>query len=409
MGRPRYCREPFGYVVALHDGRMGLYTHDVAPLLRDGVRCEDIAGYKLKTLKVDTDFHLSAPLIVWIELTRRCNLRCRHCFARAGEPLEYELSTLELYSLLEDLKEMKALSLVLSGGEPMLHEDFAHILRYACELGFVVGVATNGLLLTQQRLDQLPRTYEDLRISVSLDGAGHYNSFRGEVPFEQITDKLLLLKDNGILTAVMATMSSKNIDEMRRVFEWCVEHKIVFRSVQFSPLGRGGEGENRSFILTPEDVEKASRLWLEETLFEMEMNKSIGICVAKVFDYTFELVYSTKRCKGGRSLAYICANGDVYPCAICASTHTFKAGNIKEKNFSEIWQDSFCEIRGLTWADFKDCARCELSKGHYFCTNRCPPLGLHYRGNPSACGALPVNKLILKRRTELLHQTLGVS
>ena len=409
MGRLRYNRESFGCTVSFPDGRMGLYAHEVAPLLVDDVSHEDIARYRLETIQIDTDFHLNAPLIVWIELTRKCNLRCRHCYVGAGEPLEGELSTEELCLLLEDLKGMKALSLVITGGEPTLHKDFAHILRYACELGFVIGVATNGLPLTQEGLDQLPRTYEDLRVNVSLDGAGQYNPLRGEVSFKQITDKLLLLKDNGILTAVMAALSSRNIDGMRKIFEWCVEHEIVFRTGLVSPLGRGGEGENSSFMLGPMDVEKASSLWLDETLFEMEMNKSIGACVAKIFDYTFELDYSTKRCKGGRSLAYVCANGDVYPCSIGASTSTFKAGNLREKKFSEIWQDSFHEIRGFTWGDFKDCARCELSTGRYFCTNRCPPLSLRYRGSPSACGALPVHKMILKKRTELLHQALGVS
>lgn len=407
MRMPRYIKEPFGYTVAFPDGRMGLYTHDAAPLLRDGIRYEDMTGYKLKTLRVDTEFHLGAPLITWIELTRRCNLRCRHCFVKAGESLGNELSAQEVYSLLDDLKEIGAISLIFSGGEPMSREDFADIVGYACDLGFVVGVATNGLLLTQERLDQLPKGYEDLRISVSLEGAGHYSALRGEVPFKQLTEKLLLLKDNGILTAVMATMSSKNIDELRTVFDWCVKNWIAFRSVQFSPIGRGGEAENRVFMLTPDDVENASSLWLDETLFEMEINKSIGICVAKIFDYTFELVYSTKRCKGGRSMAYVCANGDVYPCAICVSTGTFKAGNVREKKFSELWRDSFSEIRGFTWEDFKVCAGCELSNGNYFCTNRCPPLGLRYRGSPVACGALPINKLILKKRTEMLRHALG--
>ncbi|HLA37100.1 MAG TPA: radical SAM protein, partial [Candidatus Brocadiales bacterium] len=144
MGRLRYNRESFGCTVSFPDGRMGLYAHEVAPLLVDDVSHEDIARYRLETIQIDTDFHLNAPLIVWIELTRKCNLRCRHCYVGAGEPLEGELSTEELCLLLEDLKGMKALSLVITGGEPTLHKDFAHILRYACELGFVIGVATNG-------------------------------------------------------------------------------------------------------------------------------------------------------------------------------------------------------------------------------------------------------------------------
>lgn len=407
MGTLRYMKEEFGYTVAFPDGQMGLYSPEVEPFLKNDATYGDLAKFKLKYLVVQRDFHLNAPLIVWIELTRRCNLRCNHCFVRAGTPMPNELTTQELYSLLDDLKRMNTLSVTLSGGEPMCHPDFGRILRRACELGFVVSVATNGLLITKERLADFPKDHKDLRVGVSLEGAGDYSALRGKVSFEQLSEKLLLLKDNGILTTVMATMSSKNIDELRRVFEWCVEHGIAFRSVQFSPIGRGEEAANRDLMLTRDDVEKASRLWLDETLFEMEINKSIGICVAKIFDYTFQLVYSTKRCKGGRSLAYVSADGSVYPCSICVATGDYKAGNVREKRFSELWRDSFQGIRSFIWEDFKGCAGCELSGGDYFCTNRCPPLALRYRGSPVACGALPINRLILKKRTDLMRQALG--
>jgi radical SAM protein with 4Fe4S-binding SPASM domain len=409
MERLRYIKEDFGYTIAFPNGEMGLYSHEVEPYLNDGATYGELMPFKLKSLSIQRDFHLNAPLIVWIELTRRCNLRCNHCFVGAGTAMPNELTTPELYSLLDDLRQMNTLSLTFSGGEPMCHSDFGRILGRACELGFVVSVATNGLLISKERLADFPKGYRDLRVGVSLEGAGDYSALRGKVSFKQLSEKPLLLKDNGILTTVMAAMSSKNIDELRRVFEWCVEHGIAFRSVQFSPIGRGGDDLNHDLLLTPNDVDSASRLWVDETLFEMEINKSIGICVAKIFDYTFQLVYSTRRCKGGRSLAYISADGGVYPCSICVSTGDFKAGNVRDKKFSELWRDSFQTIRSFTWEDFKGCAGCELSGEDYFCTNRCPPLALRYRGNPVACGALPINRLILKRRTLLLREALGCS
>ena len=88
MGILRYSKETFGYLIAFPDGRMALYTHDVASLLKDNIRYEDLIKYKINTLQLDTDFHLNAPLMVWIELTRKCNLRCKHCFvtpANLGE------------------------------------------------------------------------------------------------------------------------------------------------------------------------------------------------------------------------------------------------------------------------------------------------------------------------------------
>src|SRR3972149_12160647 len=107
MGILRYSKETFGYLIAFPDGRMALYTHDVASLLKDNIRYEDLIKYKINTLQLDTDFHLSAPLIVWIELTRKCNLRCKHCFITAGETFMQELFFQENFFFLDDFKKMK--------------------------------------------------------------------------------------------------------------------------------------------------------------------------------------------------------------------------------------------------------------------------------------------------------------
>src|SRR5512140_1777136 len=141
-----YSKEEFGCIVAFREGRFGLYGAEAGPLCERGVDSEALAPYKLTKLEITPDFHLHAPLIVWLEVTRACNLRCRHCFVSARRPQPDELSTEQILSLLDELKAQNVFSIVFSGGEPFVRSDFLDIVDYAIRLGFVVAVVTNGIL-----------------------------------------------------------------------------------------------------------------------------------------------------------------------------------------------------------------------------------------------------------------------
>ncbi len=403
MKNLKWSDEGFGYLVAFPSGEVGFYERSARDLIERNATVAECQPYRLARTKIPRDFHLRTPLIVWLELTRRCNLTCPHCFVDAGSPYASEANTDEIFALLDELKAMNVFSVVLTGGEPLLHRDFLRILHYAHDLGFIISVATNGTLITQELIDQLPR--EDLIVSVSLDGFTSHQTIRGKTDFDTIAQKLLLLKRNGIFTTVMTTLLKTNIDEVNALREWCASQDIILRSLPFSPIGRGQQHPELELDLN--DTEKASRLWIEETKYELEANKNIPLCVGKLFDFCLSLVYATKRCKGGRSLAYIQADGEVFPCSLCAGTKLLSAGNVRQTKFSTLWADSFKEIRDFNWSDWDSCKRCELSNETYFCTNRCPPLGMIRRGSYLACGATPFERALIKRRTCLLADEVG--
>ncbi|NPV28125.1 MAG: radical SAM protein [Firmicutes bacterium] len=71
------------------------------------------------------------PLVVTVELTNQCNLRCRHCYASAGEKLYNELSLAEVKELLGELSRLGTMEVEFSGGEPLLRPDLFEIIAYA--------------------------------------------------------------------------------------------------------------------------------------------------------------------------------------------------------------------------------------------------------------------------------------
>jgi MoaA/NifB/PqqE/SkfB family radical SAM enzyme len=113
----RIRKETFGFTLAFGTGEIGFYNHGAARQLLSGTTRLEVEPYRLDTLPVQPGFHLSAPLIVWFEITRSCNLSCKHCYIEAGKSRENELSTPEIFDALDQLKEAGVFALVLVGGE----------------------------------------------------------------------------------------------------------------------------------------------------------------------------------------------------------------------------------------------------------------------------------------------------
>ncbi|WP_092397915.1 radical SAM/SPASM domain-containing protein [Collimonas sp. OK412] len=395
----RIRREEFGYVLAFGTGEIGFYNDEVASRLLRGAAREELEPYRLHSIPVRDEFHLSAPLIVWFEITRSCNLSCRHCYIEAGKPRKNELSTPQIFNALDQLKAAGVFALVLVGGEPMQHPDFLQILNYAHALGFVISIATNGAYITQELIDVLPR--EECVVSVSIDGTAFHKEMRIRSTWEDLRERILLLRKNNIPTAIMSTQADRNVEELHSILAFARENLCFFGSTPFSPIGRG-----RFFAEyqpKPDIVEQAAQLYIADKRHDQIMNDTVGLCVAKFLDECHRIAQATGREFCGVAMAYLLSDGSLYPCSICASNEKFGAGNIRDKSFKHIWENSFGGIRQFTYDKFKECPNCELSRDPYYCTSRCPVMAEVHTGDELGCGATPFIKASLKRRTQLLQ------
>jgi radical SAM protein with 4Fe4S-binding SPASM domain len=399
MSRPkvRIRPEEFGFTLAFASGTIGFYDHAAAGLLLRGTTEKELEAHRLDALPVGDNFHLAGPLVAWIELTRACNLPCKHCYISAGRPRAGELDTEEMCQLLDQLHAQGVFVVVFLGGEPLLHPGFVEIVRHAHSLGLVVSIGSNGVNVTQDLIDQLPK--DDVFFSVSLDGIGFQKEMRIHSTFEQIREKLLLLRANDVATGVMCVITERNIDEVEQILDFAIEHDMYFGSTPFSPIGRG-----RFFPElkpTPRIAERAARLYKRDEAHEAQMMANTGLCFTKFFYQCYILSKAIRREFCGISLVYIQADGDVYPCTTCSSVGRHRAGNVREQSFTEIWENGFRELRNVTWDDFKGCQTCDLAKDPYFCTSRCPVMSEVYTGDPLQCGSTPYLQESLRLRQKL--------
>ena len=83
-----------------------------------------------------------------IELTYRCNLNCVYCFCKGYKEENKELSTIEWKKIIREIHKEGCFSLIFTGGEPLMRDDFLELYLYAKQKGFIITIFTNGQLLT---------------------------------------------------------------------------------------------------------------------------------------------------------------------------------------------------------------------------------------------------------------------
>src|SRR5262249_28227228 len=146
----------------------------------------------------------------------------------------------------------------------------------------------------------------------------------------------------------------------------------------------------------------AARFWLRECQWEHEYHQRVGLCVGAIFNYGLSLSYMTRRCSSGRYLAYICADGTVYPCTMCAGEEILSPGSIREVPFSTLWRNDW-EIRRYSWDNFSaTCDGCVINTPDYYCASRCPAMSNARHGTLFQCGASAFEVASTVVRTALL-------
>lgn len=397
----RYNEEYFGYIVGFPEGKILLVDKGAKPLLEQNRSYRELLQYELKQIEIIPGFHLNTPPLVWLEITKRCNLTCPHCYIDGGASRENELSPPEIHALIDQLADMGVWAIAITGGEPTLHPHFIDFVRHARRRGLLVGIATHGLHLSDRLLSQLPT--DGIIISISVDNL-HIENDSQNADFESAKAAFVRCKRYGIPGNIMTNTNRKNIDHLKEMMQWAEKENISVRSVPFSPIGDRAKANQEELENIPEDVNKAAEFWLDEVIWEHHYHEEVGLCVGLIFNYGLTMAYMSNRCSSGRYLCYICSDGTTYPCTMCAGEKILSPGNIRShSDFATFWRSDW-EIRNYSWDNFKStCQNCPLNNEMYYCSSKCPATSHARHGTLFSCGASDFEKVSLVVRTSMLN------
>lgn len=314
-------------------------------------------------------------LIAW-EITRRCNLSCRHCRAAANKgPYPGELSAEKCFQVMDEIAEIAKPILILTGGDPMLRENVYEIARYGTEKGLKVVMSPCGTFLTEENARRLKEAGVS-RISLSIDGAtaATHDDFRRVVgSFDEIMKGLKCAKKVGLEFQINTTVTKINLTELPDIVKLAVDlGAVAFHPFLLVPTGRGKELADQE--LSPQQYEETLN-WVydQRDLVSLNLKPTCAPHYLRVLRQrahaegksvtpkTHGMEAMSKGCMGGQSFCFISFRGEVQICGFL----DVKCGDLKEQSFGDIWRDS------LVFKDMRDLdryhGRCGYCEYRRFC------------------------------------------
>ena len=299
------------------------------------------------------------PVVVW-NMTRRCNLRCVHCYASAKDQ-DYgnELSTDEGKALISDLAAYGCPVILLSGGEPLARKDLAELARFAVGQGLRVVISTNGTLITREKAAEF-RKIGLSYVGVSLDGMKEiHDRFRGrEGAFDDALRGIRYCREEGIKVGLRFTMNRRNAGEIPRMFD-LMEAEDVPRACFYHLVYAGRGSRLVEEDLSHEETRKAVNLILDRTrdLFHRGLPREI-LTVDNHADGPFiylrllredperagevlELLRMNEGNNSGRGIGCVSWDGEIHPDQFWRN---IRFGNVRERPFSAVWEDRSLEL-----------------------------------------------------------------
>ncbi|MBD3389986.1 radical SAM protein [Candidatus Micrarchaeota archaeon] len=200
---------------------------------------------------------LSAPVRIYFELTRKCNLACKHCFANAGKSAYGGLELKAFEKMLDDMWAHGVIDIRFTGGEPTVREDWFDILNYAKRKGFVVSLNTNGIYADHLETTKKLASLDLDQVTISLDGLEkEHDYFRGKGTFRNTMRSMEAMADAGInlrFNTVITKLNVHQIPQIIAIANGLVEEINFF---YMRPIGRG-IGQNHLSLNFEEHFESA--------------------------------------------------------------------------------------------------------------------------------------------------------
>ena len=302
------------------------------------------------------------PLSGQIELTYRCNLHCIHCYCKGSEDIGNELTTSAWKEILDELHREGCLWITLTGGEPLLRDDFMDIYHYARRKGFLISLFTNGTLFTREVLDGL-RTNPPFSIEISLYGATeetHESVTQVQGSFRKTMEMIHRIKSEKI-PLILKTVGLKQNRHEILALKSMAEHllgKDKFKFDSFITARLNGDKAPCSCRLSPEEI-----LNIENSDPDMIAERQV---IGREADDLLRSPDHLYQCNAWWHQFFINPQGNLQFCHLSRKY----SSDLREKRFREGFYVEFPKVIHEKYKRTVKCQTCILRKDCYYCPPR---------------------------------------
>jgi radical SAM protein with 4Fe4S-binding SPASM domain len=285
-----------------------------------------------------------------LEMTPYCNLKCRHCYVTQSKLEGHLLNTAEMHRIIDEIAAEGCLWLLLTGGEPLLREDFFEIYTHVKEKGIFTSIFTNGTLVTPEIADYLHKLPPQL-LEISIYGAtkATYENITG-VPgsYERCIRGIELLLGQGIDVKLKTMLMSLNKHEYWDMKKLAQKYGVEFRMDPMLNPALDGSRQPCNYRLTPEEV-------VQIDIADPERNADFEKIARKFRGATPAFPDEIFTCGSGQGKFHVDGFGKLQMCTVAREP----SYDLRQGSFHEGWQYFLAEIRARKLSQPSPCRSCK--------------------------------------------------
>lgn len=311
------------------------------------------------------------PLAGQFELTTRCNLGCKMCYAcnglRHSDLKIRELSLDEWLRLAREARDCGMLFLLLTGGEVFMREDFKELYEEITQLGFIISIYTNGTLITEEVIKWL-KTMPPSQLDISLYGASPdtYRKVCGNAEgFKAAIEGIRRVKEAGINLQIRTTVIRENQEDLEGIKAIAESFGLRLSIVNYISPERERREIDTGRLSPAEQAQLIHRVMSGYQEQAESGTEKLLDCIEKYDDM------SAFPCNSGKNSFFITWDGSMVPCSIMNTPKSFPL----KQTFPRAWKELSAKCEKVP--ECKTCSRCSL-KEH---CNACPARILNETGS----------------------------
>lgn len=321
---------------------------------------------------------LGLPIGGTFELTPRCNFNCKMCYVHLTEAEQKlrgtELTTEQWLQIGREAKDAGTVFLLLTGGEPTLRPDFPELLHKLKQMGFLVSVNSNALLMEGKILEAIQRDPPS-RINISLYGTSNetYEKQCGVPVYDRVIRNIRALRESGIDVKVNMSVTPANNQDMQSVYETAKELNVHTQATpyMFPPIRLHPELAGQNFRMDAGEAGKLqaeyefSRCTKEQFEKRIEALRKNTAPEPMTEEDCAEAVGDTIHCRAGSTTFWIDWDGKMLPCGQMCEP----AADVLQLGFAEAWKQTRDNAAAIRLPP--ECSVCEIKDICHACAAMC--------------------------------------
>lgn len=299
------------------------------------------------------------PSVISIELTNKCNLRCKHCYGSFGIENKEIISLKDIYYIIESLGKIEVSIIELTGGDPTVYPYASEVIEKAFDVGVpTVMLLTNGVYFSQKLLDTIIKNKDRMFLQIDLHSLNedYYDWFtNSRNNLHRVKNNIDFLISNGVRIRICAIFTPGNVHELAEIGEWAYNHgAISYEPSVVTGIGRANLGDPDLFFQD------------EKGLMEYKKQQDLVLDRHPNFIRDPEVKDVTrKNCGAICSQVSLKVNGEIKLCNMDSGDYfNLKMGNVITHPIKELFDNNkeflreFREIE-LPMIENDDCKDCE--------------------------------------------------